>query len=100
MAKTTTASVDQLLAAARGTMAEVGDCWAATPAADGGVDVRVVVPIAGIPGEEAWTTWFATWNSSRKAAQIRDAGRMALGYQNHAQRAYVALIGRAVIVED
>jgi general stress protein 26 len=92
--------VERLLAAARATMAKVTDCWAATPSLDGGVNVRVVVPIASIPGEEDWTIWFATSARSRKVAEIRRAGRLTLGYQHHPDRAYVALIGRAALVDD
>jgi general stress protein 26 len=97
---TTNEQVDRLLAAARATMAKVNDCWAATPSEDGGVSVRVVGPILPVHGEEDWTIWFATRRSSRKAAEIRRAGRVTLGYQYHPDRAYVALIGRAVLVED
>jgi general stress protein 26 len=97
---TTTESVDRLLAAARETMAKVTDCWAATPSADGGVSVRVVMPIAGVPSEEDWTIWLATEGGSRKAGEIRRSGRLTLGYQHHPDRAYVALIGRAALIED
>jgi general stress protein 26 len=93
-------TIDRLLAAARATMSKVTDCWAATPSVDGGVSVRVVVPIAGIPGEEDWTVWFATHGGSRKATEIRRSGRLTLGCQHHPDRAYVALMGRAALVED
>jgi general stress protein 26 len=92
--------VDRLLAAARATMAKVADCWAATPSEDGGISLRVVGPILPVHGEEDWTIWFTTRRSSRKAAEIRRAGRVTLGYQHHPERAYVVLIGRAVLVED
>ncbi len=97
---TTTEGVDRLLAAARDTMAKVTDCWAATPSADGGVSVRVVAPIPGVPGEDDWTIWLATGGGSRKAGEIRRSGRLTLGYQHHPDRAYVALIGRAALFED
>lgn len=92
--------VDQLLAAARETMAKVADCWAATPSEDGGVNVRVVGPIPGVPGEDDWTIWFATRRSSRKAADIRRSGLLTLGYQHHPDRAYVALLGEAALIDD
>ena len=92
--------VDRLLAAARETMAKVRDCWLATPAADGGINARVVVPLPGVPGEDDWTIWFGTRSSSRKAQEIRRAGRLTLGYQHHPDRAYVSLQGRATLVED
>ena len=92
--------VNRLLGAARDTMAKVADCWAATPSETGGVNVRVVGPIPGVPGEEDWTIWFATWRASRKAADIRRSGLLTLGYQYHPERAYVALIGGAALIED
>ena len=81
-------------------MATVADCWAATSSETGGVNVRVVGPIPGVPGEEDWTIWFATWHASRKAADIRRSGLLTLGYQYHPERAYVALIGGAALIED
>jgi general stress protein 26 len=92
--------VNQLLAAAGDTMAKVTDCWAVTPSQHGGVNVRVVGPIPGVPGEEDWTVWFATRRSSRKAMDIQRSGLLTLGYQHHHDRAYVALIGGAALIED
>jgi general stress protein 26 len=92
--------VERLLLAARATMGRITDWWAATPAEDGGVTLRVVVPIPGVPGEDPWTQWFATKGSSRKAMEIRRFGRIALGCQHDPDRAYVALFGRAFVVED
>lgn len=92
--------VAALLAAAQRTMVQVNDWWAGTPAADGGVNVRVVAPIPGLPGEDAWTKWFATHGSSRKAQDIRRSGRITLGCQHPPERAYVVLQGRALLVEE
>jgi general stress protein 26 len=94
------ARVKRLLRAASDTMEKVADCWAATSSEAGGVNVRVVGPILGVPGEEDWTIWFATWRTSRKAADIHRSGQLTLGYQYHPERAYVALVGRAALVED
>jgi general stress protein 26 len=41
-----------------------------------------------------------TRRSSRKAADIQRAGLLTLGYQYHPDRAYVALIGGAALIED
>jgi general stress protein 26 len=101
---TNMARLERLLAAARDTMARVTYCWVATPSGDGGVNLRLVGPIRGVSGEEDWTIWFVTSGGSRKVADIRRAGRLTLGYQHHPDRAalvdYVALIGRAELVED
>ncbi len=94
------ARVDLLLTAARNAIAEVPYCWAATPSGDGGVNVRLVGPIPGVPGEEDWTIWLLTGRSSRKAAEIQRAGLLTLGYQRHVDDAYVALSGRALLIED
>jgi len=93
-------TVERFLAEARSIVAEVTDCWAATPSGNGGVSVRVVVPIAGVPGEEDWTVWFAAGATSRKVAEIRRTGHLTLGYQDMPRRSYVALIGRAAVVAD
>ncbi len=98
--ETSIADVDRLLAAARETMARVTDCWAATPAANGGVSVRVVVPIPAAPDDADWTICFATSALSRKAREIGRAGRLTLGYQHHPHRSYVALMGRATLVTE
>jgi general stress protein 26 len=95
-----TEKVAALLAAAQKTIAKVADWWAATPAADGGVNVRVVVPILGVFQEDAFTKSFMTRGSSRKAEDIRRSGRIALGCQYPPERAYVVLRGRASFVED
>ena len=94
------AEAERILDAARRLMAKVRDCWAATPAADGGVSLRVVEPLAPLPGEEAWTLHIATSGGSRKAAEIARAGRLTLGYQHHPDRSYVALFGRAYLVTE
>jgi general stress protein 26 len=94
------ATVTRLLAAARETMVKSRDCWAATPSIDGGVNIRVVEPIAREPGDEDWTIWIATSGASRKAAEILRAGRLSLGYQHPLGRDYVALLGRATVVDE
>ena len=98
--ETSVADVDRLLAAARETMAKVTDCWAATPAANGGVSARVVVPIPAAPDDADWTICFATSAPSRKAREIGRAGWLTLAYQHHPDRSYVALMGRAALVTE
>jgi general stress protein 26 len=98
--KTNAPEVDRLLKATRQTMAKVRDCWAATPAADGGVSARIVQPIDVAPDDEDWTISFITGARTRKAAEIARAGRMTLCYQHHPGRSYVALSGRAAVVAE
>ena len=90
----------QLLAAARQIRANIGDCWVMTAAEDGGVHGRIVVPNPVRPGEDEWIIWFLTGRQSRKVREIRDRGRLTLGYQHPPDRSYVALAGAALVVED
>ena len=94
------ADVDRILAAAREVMAKVTDCWAATPAAEGGVSARVVAPIPAMPDEEDWTIYLVTSSRSRKAAEIARSERLTLGYQHHPDRSYVVLSGHAALVAE
>ena len=73
---------------------------AETAAADGGVSVRVVAPVPPLDDDGEWTICFVTRRSSRKAAEIGRAGRMALGYQHHPDRAYVVIHGDAALIDD
>src|SRR5260370_7298671 len=93
------ARVDLLLTAARNAIAEVPYCWAATPSGDGGVNVRLVGPIPGVPGEEDWTIWLLTGRSSRKAAEIQRAGLLPLGYHPHFNHASVPLTAIALLIQ-
>ena len=92
--------IERLLGAARRTIAGVRYCWAVTAAEDGGANARIVLPFAGAHGEDEWTRWFLTKRGSRKAAEIGRSGRITLAYQHDSGDAYVALAGRAIVVED
>jgi general stress protein 26 len=92
--------VERLLAAARDTIAEVPFCWVVTAAEDGGAHARVVKAQPGGAGEDFWTRWFLTPRIGRKAAEIRQAGRVTLAYQHDSGEAYVALDGTAELIDD
>lgn len=92
--------VERLLAAARETIADVPYCWVVTPAEDGGANARVVKAFPDEQGEDSWTRWFLTKRISRKSAEIRRAGRVTLAYQHNSGRAYVALAGRAELIDE
>jgi hypothetical protein len=101
--------VGRLLAAARDAIAEVPICWVVTPAEDGrGANARavrdctadVVIVVAAAAGGDPWTRWFLALPGSRKAAEIRRAGRATLAYQHGSGNAYVTLVGRAELVDD
>jgi general stress protein 26 len=93
-------SVDELLSVAREIMANVKNCWLVTAARSGEGNARIVAPIPGVPGESEWTTWVLTSDASRKVDEIRRDDRVTLGYQHDPDSAYVALAGRASIVDD
>jgi general stress protein 26 len=92
--------IERLLAAARDAICEVPFCWVVTQAGDGGANARVVKTQPGAAGEDFWTRWFLTPRIGRKAAEIRRAGRITLAYQHGSGNAYVALSGRAELLDD
>ena len=100
VAEVTESQIIQFLAAARETVAEVPLCWLATRSAEGGTNARAVNSSAGAPGSDEWTRRFLVRRSSRKVAEMRAAPMVTLAYQHPSGDRYVALGGRATIVDD
>src|ERR1700722_17024854 len=96
----TPGQIEQFLAAARDTIADVPHCWLATRSADGGTNARAVRSFAGAAGDDAWTRRFLVRRGARKVAEMRAAPRVALAYQHPSGDAYVALNGHANLIED
>ena len=92
--------IEQFLAAAREIVAEVPFCWLATRSADGGANARAVRSCTGRPSDDEWTRRFLVRRGSRKVAEMREANRVTLAYQHDSGDAYVALSGRAILVDD
>ena len=90
----------RLLAATRQIIGTVRYCWVMTAAGGGGVNARLMGRLPSLPGEDEWTVWFLTRDRSRKAGEIRLAGRLTVGYQNDADGAYAVLTGPAALIED
>lgn len=90
----------QFLAAARGTIAEVPVCWLATRSLEGGTNSRAVSSSAGPPGCDEWSRRFLVRRSSRKVAEIRAAPLVTLAFQHPSGDRFVALGGRATIIDD
>lgn len=88
---------NRLLQVARGVINRVPACMAVTVDANGVANARVVNPK---PLSDEWTVRFTTHRGSRKAAEIERSGRLTLAYQYDPEKAYVTLIGRAVINND
>ncbi len=88
----------QLLAAAREIMAAQTYCALITIDETGRPQVRTMNPF---PPEEDMTVWFATNTRSRKVAEMRKDPRVCLYYADHSKAiGYVALSGKAVLIED
>src|ERR1022692_3990304 len=92
--------IEQFLAAARETVAEVLHCWLATKALDGGANARAVRVHAGVLGSDEWTRRILVRRGSRKVSEIRAAPRVTLAYQHDSGDRYVALGGPASLIED
>lgn len=96
----TETEISQFLAAASATIAEVRFCWLATRSADGGTNARIVNASSGGAGSDPWTRRFLVRRSSRKVAEMRAAPKVTLAFQHPSGDRYVALGGRATIVDD
>jgi general stress protein 26 len=92
--------IDRLLTVARDTIATVRYCWVATRAVDGGANARAVRSFGGATDSDEWTRRFLTRRGSRKVAELHGDPRVTLAYQADSGDAYVALAGRACLVED
>jgi general stress protein 26 len=89
--------VSRLLAGAARTVANVRYCWLATAFEAGPLRIRPMGRIPPDPGEDEWTIRFLTDGRSRKAADIRRAGEVAIVFQHDPELAFVTLIGKAVL---
>lgn len=89
--------VDRLLQLARKLIDDLTFCVAATQGEDGNVSARIIQPMRL---RDDWTVNTITVRRCRKVREIERTGRMTLLYQHDQDKSYVALIGRATIVED
>jgi general stress protein 26 len=96
----TEADILQFLIAARATIAEVPVCWLVTRSLEGGANARAVSSSAGPPGSDEWTRRFLVRRSSRKVAEMRAAPLVTLAFQYLSGDRYIALGGRATIIDD
>jgi general stress protein 26 len=96
----TAEQIVQFLAAAHATITAVPICWLATRSIEGGTNARAVSSSAGAPGSDLWTRRFLVRRSSRKVAEMRAAPLVTLAYQDSSGDRFVALGGRATIIDD
>jgi general stress protein 26 len=94
--------VSRLLAGAAKTIGSVRYCWLMTAAEAGFANLRPMglVPHDADEGKDEWTIRFLTDGRSRKAADIRRAGRVAIIFQHDPDDAFVTLIGKATLNES
>lgn len=90
-------NAELLLSIARETIAQVTWCFAITAAEGGEINARLV-QIGALA--EDWTVQFMTDRRCRKIAEIERSGRLTLAYQHNPDRAYVTLVGQAVVIGD
>jgi general stress protein 26 len=91
-------SRSELLAAAREIIAAQQYCALTTLDGEGRPQVRTMNPF---PPEEDMTVWIATSTLTRKVQHIRRDPRVTLYYADHSKATgYVAITGRAVLVDD
>jgi general stress protein 26 len=88
------------LDAARETIAAVPVCWLTTRSLEGGTNARAVSSSVGSPGSDEWTRRFLVRRSSRKVAEIRAAPMVTLAFQHPSGERYIALGGRATIIDS
>lgn len=88
---------DQLIAMAREIMASARYAALITSESNGRVYVRTVDPF---PPEENMSIWFSTNPLTRKVGQIRRNPRVTLYYVDRDSQSYVAISGRARLVND
>jgi general stress protein 26 len=98
--KVTETDILQFLDAARETIAAVPVCWLATRSLEGGTNARAVNSSAGSSRSDEWTRRFLVRRSSRKVAEMRAAPLVTLAFQHPSGDRYIALGGRATIIED
>lgn len=89
--------IDRLLAGAARAVKSVRYCWLLTAAEGGGVRTRPMGRLLHEPGEDNWTMRMVTDGRSRKAADLRRDGKVAIVFQNDPDEAYVTLSGRATL---
>jgi general stress protein 26 len=99
-AKPDRADVTRLLAGAAKTMRSARNCWLATAAEAGGVNLRPMGQTQRHDDEDEWTIRFITDGRSHKAADIRRAGEVKLIFQHDPDLAFATLIGRATLREN
>jgi general stress protein 26 len=91
--------VSRLLAGAAKAISRVRYCWLVTEAETGSASARPMGRLLPAADENDWTIRFITDGRSRKASDIRRAGKVGLILQHDHDDAFVVLGGRATLIE-
>ena len=91
--------VSRLLAAAA-KIASTRYCWLIAGAGDGGVRPRPMGRLPRDADDDPWMLRFITDGASPKAAAIRRSADVSLIFQNDPDEAFVAVAGKARLIED
>jgi general stress protein 26 len=100
VSETTESRINAYLAAAHEAVLATRICWLATRSLEGGTNVRAVDCWHGAPGSDKWTRRFLVRRTSRKVAEMRAAPMVSLACQHASGERWVALGGRATIIDD
>jgi general stress protein 26 len=93
------ANVNRLLAAAAETIGKVRYCWLLSATAEGGIRPRPMGRVPRDADEDEWTLRFITDGRSPKVADMRRVGQVSVIFQDDPDEAFVALAGKASLVE-
>jgi general stress protein 26 len=92
--------VSRLLAGAAKMIGSVRYCWLVTESEAGGVNARPMGRVLPDPDENDWNIRFVADGRSRKASDIRRAGKIELIFQHDHDEAFAAFTGRAALIDD
>src|ERR687896_733692 len=92
------ADVNRLLGAAAEKIRKVRYCWLVTTAAEG-IRARPMGRVPRDADEDEWTLRFITDGRSSKVADMRRVGHVSVIFQHDPDDAFVALAGKAGLVE-
>lgn len=91
--------VCRLLAGASNAIAGLRHCWLVTEAEGGGSNARPMGHVVPDADENDWIICFIADRRSRKASDVRRAGKVGLIFQHDRGDAFVAMSGSATLIE-
>lgn len=94
------ADVKGLLGAAAERIRKVRYCWLLTGTGEGGIRPRPMGRLPRDADDDEWMLRFVTDGRSPKAADMRRDGRVCVIFQHDPDDVFVAVTGKASLVED